>query len=373
MKITRIDVIPIDIPLKRRVEMTLGTWEMCNFVLTKVYTDEGVVGYGEVPPWMPVSRESQGTVVSVVKDFLGPCILGMNPFDIELIWHRMDLAVPANPMAKTAVDLALYDIMGKALNVPLYNLLGGKVQNKLPLCGIIGYGSTEGVLDQVSRWISAGYETIRLKIGRGLREDVHLVAAVRKAIGDKVKIRVDANQAYTPSDAIRVIHALDEFDIEFVEQPVAWYDLAGSAQVLTSVNTPIMLHESLYTAYDVVHIIQYKAANVFGLKLDRPGGITNGKKVLAIAELFSIPVFVCSSIELGVSTAASAQFAAASYRNIKFACEMSGPVVISDDIVQQQVMIESGHCIVPDGPGFGVELDESKVKKYGSSIIIIKH
>lgn len=372
MKIERIDIIPVSIPLKRKVAISFITWEKVEYVITKFYTDEGIVGVGESAPWVPISRESQETVVGITSKHLAPLLIGEDPFNIEKIWWKMDMVVPGNGMAKAALDLPLYDIMGKALKVPVYKLLGGKTTESFPLVGLVGLGSIDQMIKETMSWVEAGYRSVRIKTGLGLKEDVEIIKKIREAVGPNIKLRIDANQAYTTPVAIRVIKALEPFDIEIAEQPTAWYDFEGLARVTASVNTPVLPHESLYSIYDAIQLDRMGAGNIYALKTYRPGGITLAKKLAIYMELRNIPMFVCSAIELAVSTAAAAHFAIAFYRNIKYASEMSGPVGLEDDIAEPGIKIENGMASVFDRPGYGVDLDEKRMKKYGGPTITIK-
>lgn len=378
MKITRIEIHPITIQktqnltgVERNVTpgSALGTWQYCRFVVASVYTDEGVIGLGEAPPWLPVSREAQSSIVAIIKDYLAPTVMGENPFDIERLSMKMEKVCPGNPMARCVLDMAFYDIVAKALNTPLYNILGGKVRDKIPLTGLVGFNDVPGMVESARWWMDKGYKTIRFKIGRGLGMDEELMKALRQAFGDELKIRVDVNQAYGTRDALKLINMLEEYDVECVEQPTAWHDLRGLSLINKSVCTPIMLHESLYDIYDVVNLIDYEAVSLLGLKLDRPGGISNLKKAVTLGELYNIPCTIISSQELGISTSASMQIAA-TLKKLDFACEATGPLMIEDDIVKENIIIEDGHAIITDGIGVGVELDENKVKKYSEGTIV---
>lgn len=371
MKIERIEIIPVSIPLKKKVKISFTTWEKVEYVITKIFTNEGIVGVGESAPWVPISRESQETIIGIVSKHLAPILIGEDPFNIEKIWWKMDTAVPGNGMAKAALDLPLYDIIGKALNIPVYKILGGKTTEAIPLVGLVGLGSIEQMLQEIEEWIQAGYKSLRIKTGKGIKEDVELIRIIREYVGPDVKLRIDANQAYTTPMAIKMIKELEPFDIEIIEQPTVWYDFEGLARVTMSVDTPILPHESLYSVYDAIQLDRIGAGNVFALKTYRPGGLTLAKKLAMYMELRNIPMFVCSSVELAVSTAAAAHFALAFYKNIKFASEMSGPVALEDDIADPGVKIEKGMAIVIDRPGYGVELDENRLKKYGGSGIIV--
>ncbi len=369
MKIKKIEIIPVDIPFTRVLKTAIGDWDKAEFVIVRMVTDAGIVGLGEVPPWMAVSRISQGAIIEIIKTHIAPVVLGLDPFQVEKAWDLMDLYAPGNAMAATPIDMALHDIMGKALQTPVYNLLGGIFREKVPIAGIVGFGETEAMVKECQEWIDLGAKSVRIKVGLGLKQDLKNAEAVRKAIGEEVTLRVDCNQAFTRNEAIKVINALDQFDLELAEQPVAWHDLEGMGIVARSVRTPIMPHETLLDRFDALHLIQYGGAGVLGLKLDRPGGFVNVKRVNALAELNNIPCFMCSSIELGISTAAAAHLAI-SQKNIKLACEFSGPQTIADDIVRNPIPITDGYAKPWNEPGLGIELDEEKLKKYGRKPVI---
>ena len=373
MKIVKIEIIPVAVPLKKPVAISFARWEKVEYVITKFYTDEGIIGIGESAPWVPISRESQETVVGITSKHLAPLLIGENPFDIEKIWGKMDTAVPGNGMAKAALDLPLYDIMGKALKIPVYQLLGGKTAESFPLAGgFVGLGPVDQMVRETMHWVEAGYRSVRIKTGRGVRMDEESIARIREAVGPDIQLRVDFNQAYTPPLAIRAIKALEAYDIEMAEQPTAWYDFEGLARVTASVHTPILPHESLYSIHDAILLDRMGAGNVYGLKVYRPGGITLARKLAHYMELRNIPMFVCSSMELAISTAASAHFAIAFYRNIKYACEMSGPIDLKDDIAEPGIKMVKGTVSVFDRPGYGVELDEKRMKKYGGATLTIQ-
>lgn len=372
MKIKRIDIIPVSISLKRKVATHKGLWEEAEYVISKMYTDEGIIGIGETAPLVAASRESQDTVLSITSKNLAPLLIGEDPFDVEKIWSKMDKAVPGNGVAKAALDLPLYDIMGKALKVPVYKLLGGKTTESFPLVGLVGLSPIGRMIEETMSWVEAGYSSVRIKTGLGVKQDEEIVKNIRKAIGPDVQLRIDANQAYTPSMAIRAIKAVEPYDIEMAEQPTVWYDFEGLARVTASVDTPILPHESLYSIYDAVQLDRIGAGNVYGLKTYRPGGITLAKKLAIYMELRNIPMFVCSCIELAVGTAAAAHFATAFYRNIRYASEMSGPVGLEDDVAEPGIKIEKGMASVFEKPGYGVELDEKRLKKYGGQAVSVK-
>jgi L-alanine-DL-glutamate epimerase-like enolase superfamily enzyme len=372
MKINQIDIMPVCVPRSRSLSLStygkLGE-KTLDFVLTKIYTDEGVSGVGECPPLPPLSPESQPVIVAMIRNWLVPQLIGEDPFNIEGIWKKMDFVAPTYPMSKAALDIALHDIIGKALNTPVHKLLGGLYCEKFPIVGLIGIGSEEQVSAEGSRLVEDGYTGLRLKIGP--RKDAENVGALRDAVGDGVTIRVDCNQGYSTHEAIRVIKEVERYDVELVEQPTVWWDFKALATVAAAVDTPIMPHESAFTIADVKALIDLGAVGVLGLKMYRPGGgITNARRLLDMATLTGIPCLVHDDVELGVSLAAATHFIAARQRDLRFKAELSGfPEWIADDVVTPPLKIKEGYAEVPKGPGLGVELDEEKVKKYSTGTV----
>jgi len=373
LRITGVEVIPVNIPSRKVLTLSrygrLGEGRPFEFVLTRIHTDQRITGVGECPPLPPLSPESQPVIVDMLRRWIVPEILGKDPFDLELIWERMDYVAPTYPMSKATVDIALWDIIGKSLGIPLYRLLGGSVAKRFPIVALIGIGTPQEVATEAVRLVTEGFKGIRLKIGP-LR-DVECVKAIHEAVGSDVTLRVDCNQGYSTHRAIRVIRALERFDVELVEQPTIWWDFKALAEVAKSVDIPIMPHESLYQMSDVKTLIDMGAVGVLGLKTYRPGGgITNAKRLLDTARVMNIPCLLHDDVELGVSLAAAAHIITAYQRVISHKCELSGfPEWMSDDVVTTPMKINSGFAEAPEGPGLGVELDNSKIERYTTGII----
>jgi len=347
----------------------LGEGRPFEFILTRIQTDEGITGVGECPPLPPLSPESQSVIVEMLRRWIIPAILGLDPFDLELLWERMDFVAPTYPMSKAVIDMALWDIMGKSLGSPLYRLLGGSNVKRFPIVGLIGIGTPKEVAAEATRLVSEGYRGLRLKIGPS--HDVQCAQAIREAVGDDVTLRVDCNQGYSAAKAIRVIKALERFDVELVEQPTPWWDFKALATVAKAIDTPIMPHESLYQMSDVKTLIDMGAVGVLGLKTYRPGGgVTSARRLLEMTRVMDIPCLLHDDIELGVSLAAAAHIVAAYQRALTYTCELSGfPEWIADDVVTKPMRIDGGFAEVPEGPGLGVELDASKIERYTTGII----
>ncbi len=374
MEIKRIEVIPVSLPSSRGLRLarygSLGG--ELNFVLTRIYTDEDVVGLGEAPPLPPLSPESQPVIVEVLRQWIGPRLIGLDPFDLEGIWELMDLYAPTYPMAKAAIDIALWDIKARALGLPLHRLLGSSEVKPIPLVALIGLAKSEEMASEALKRVGEGYRGLRLKIAPG--RDVECVRAVREAVGDEVSIRVDCNQGYSTHQAIKMIRALEPYDVELVEQPTIWWDFKALATVAAAVDTPIMPHESLYLLSDVKALLDLNAIGVLGLKTYRPGGgITSARRLIEAARILNLPCLFHDDVELGVSLAAAAHLITAYRRVIAYRCELSGyPEWIADDVVENPLKIRDGYAEVPRGKGLGVELDEEKLERYAERRIVIE-
>ena len=221
MKIIKVELFPIDIPRKKVLTLAhygnLGQGGQFEFVLVRIHTDEGVTGVGEAPPLPPLSPESQPVIIDVQKKWLAPSLLGVDPFEIEAIWKRMDFIAPTYSMAKAAIDMALWDIMGKTMGMPVHRLLGGSKPEKIQNVGLIGIDKPEVVYDIAQKFVENVYNGIRLKIAPG--RDIDCVESVRDAIGENIDLRVDCNQGYIVSEAVKMIRQIETYDIELVEQP----------------------------------------------------------------------------------------------------------------------------------------------------------
>jgi len=376
LKITKVEIIPVNLPKKKLLALSrygkLGEGTPFEFILTRVHTDEGFTGVGEVPPLPPLSPENQSVVAEMLKRWIVPNILGLDPFDLEGVWEKMDYWAPTYPMAKAAVDMALWDIMGRSLNVPVYKLLGGGSKaEKMPNVALIGIDTPAKVAAEGKRLAKEGHTGIRLKIGP--KRDVANVKAMREAIGPDVTLRVDCNQGYAAHEAIKMIREIEQWDIELVEQPTVWWDFASLAKVAGSVDTPIMPHESLFSMADVKNLIDMGAIGVLGLKTYRPaGGITNVKRILDMARVMNIPTLMHDDLEMGVSLSAATHIIAGCGKAITQKCELSGyPEWINEDIIKEPVRLEGGYIAPPKGPGLGFELDEAHVKKYTTGVITV--
>ncbi len=382
MKISGVETIRIAIPPRRPHRVTFDrAGIMGRYVIVRLLTDQGISGLGEatvLPMWggdhMRYFGESPGTTVHMVTDYLVPAILGQDPFDIETIHAIMDRTVKGYPYAKAAIDMALYDIMGKALGVPVYRLLGGLSRPEARLAHSLGIMETAEAVAEATAAVGEGIRTIKVKVGIDPARDVEVIRELRKALPPEIEITVDANQGYpSPKVAIRTILQMCEHGIAMAEQPVE--GLTAMAQVRAAVPCPVMADESAWTPHDILEIRDRGAADVFSLYTTKPGGLFKAKQVVAVAEAAGMACNVNGSIETGVGNAANLHLVVSTgictLANVFPITTLKGReqtklagIYYLDDIIRDPFPYANGALRVPDRPGLGIELDEKRLAKY---------
>ena len=372
MKITAIQAIPISfrLPEGKTVTMGVGSTTKRDAIIVRVQTDAGITGYGEAHP-----GRSPGAITSLIHSTIAPMLLGMRATDVVGAWqrvHRMQLSShglgAGASLALSGIDMALWDIRGKAAGMPLYELLGG-TRRRLPAYagGIaLGYQPKESLADEAQGYIERGYKALKLRLGDGATQDIERVLHVRKALGDSVDILTDANTVYTMADARRVLPVLADIRAGWLEEPFACNDFASyrdAAQVTPLV--PIAAGENHYTRFEFAQLLEAGAVKVWQPDLSKCGGITEGVRIAAIASAWRIPINPHSSAT-GLNHAATLHFMAATENSGYFEACVSKFNPFRDMFGTQFEIGRDGCVEPPSGPGLGVEVDESLFEKYPS-------
>jgi len=377
MKIIGIEIFPLSVSFKRTIGesyATVGIRE--DDVVIKIHTDEGISGLGEANTVGPFysGGESQGTVIDILCNHLFPKVLNNeNPFNLDMIHRKMDQVVYGNTFAKSAVDFALHDIIAKALQIPLYQFLGGKFSDKIPIRFAVGIDTAENIAAYAKRAVKAGFSGIKMKVGLNPVEDVDRVAAVREAVGPGIIIDVDVNGGYLVKEAIETLNKMDGYSPILIEQPVRRDDLEGMALVRKNVHVPIGACESAVTLSQILRIIRFEAADFFNYKISRSGGFFRGKQAVHTIEAAGLFAVGSEQLGFGIELAAQAHFAV-STSSLKLPGGYGAGILamagsfdsknFDGDIVENSPKIEEGHLILSEGNGLGVELVEERVKKY---------
>ena len=383
-KIIRIELTPLYVPFKEAVRKAMGEgegtlgmaipaeeeWLGGDFVIAKLICDDGTEGISEAFVWLPESGVSPEQIIDAVKGGLANYLLGESPFNIEKINKRMDNNIARSEQAKGLLDIACYDLMGKITGQPASCFMGGRNVEEIPLAALIPLGDPMLMKGLVRSYFKRGFRTFRLKLGRSIPEDIEICEKLRNTFGNKIRLRVDYNQAYSPYQAIRAIKAIEPFGIDYAEQPVNKDDYLGMAYVQKHVDTPLMSHEGYFSLRDFITLVELGAVGVLGINSERPGGVSNSLKAIDYAQMRGLSV-VCHNQPLGIASAMQIHLHAGRYYSIEHASELFGQEMLEDDLIVKPLDYSGGTAKVPKGPGYGVELDEDALQKYATAPTII--
>jgi len=379
-KIIKIELTPVHVPFKEAVRKAMGEgegglgmaigaeeeWLGGDSVIVKLITNEGNEGLGEVFVWLPESGVSPIQIIDSIERGLSNYLIGENPFNIEKINHRMDLNIAHSEIAKGLLDMACYDLMGRISGLPVCKLIGGRNVEEIPLAALIPLGSPMLMKGIARSYYKKGFNTIRLKLGNGIKEDIEICKIMRDTFGDTIRLRVDYNQAYAPPTAVKAIDAIEEFNIDYAEQPVGIDDYLGMVYVQERVNVPLMAHEGYFSLKDFITLVELGAVEMLGINSERPGGITKALRAIDYAEAKGLET-VLHNQPLGIASAMHIHLHAARYNSISHATELFGQEMMEHDLLIEPIDYMDGKAKVPEKPGWGVDLDESALEKYSTA------
>lgn len=389
MKITRIECIPLSMPLKKPLRLPNVTITNLNTILLRIYSDTGLVGIaesGDTSSWY--RGESQASIMSMIGEIFAPRILlGENPGNIEKIVGAMDMLARDNNQAKALVDCALHDLKGKALGVPVYELLGGRTREAVPLGWVLSAGQPDEVAATAVAAREAGYNAFKLKVGRGTFDnDVATAAAVRNALGDDAYVMLDANGSWNYEQALRTIRRLDRYRLAFVEQPLPHWDRDGMSRLRERIETPLYADEGAQELHHLREIAERRSADGVILKVQKVGGLLKAQRFLAVCRMYDLPVFCSTLIGSGIEACPSTHLWASDQWASQFMSESAGPLAVhaawnSEDIAQGEDMALGGQrfhrglAYPNERPGYGVEVDEAvlaKIRTPGKEALVVE-
>jgi len=379
MKIIKVEVIPITTPLRAPMVMRGQTIRGIDSIILKLTTDEGLVGYsdsGDTSTWY--RGETQESMTAMILNWFAPQILlGEDPTKIEKIVERMDVMTRDNNQAKATVDFALHDLAGKIYNQPVYNLLGGKTVDKVPLGLVLAAGKPDVVIPQALAVVKEGYAFVKLKTGHGtLKDDVEMVAAVREALGYDVKLFIDVNGFWNYDQALTTMRALDKYNLYMVEQPLPPWDIEGMARLRGQIGTPVFADESAQELHHLFDIINRRAADGLMIKTQKAGGLIKAKRWLTLARLANMSVTCGCMVGSGLEASPATHLLVSDSWISQFPQENAGPLHIhdvlsskdiKDDIARNVPVFDKGYLYPNDGPGLGIDLDEDLVQRRKTS------
>lgn len=360
MKITAIHLYAIRLPLRSPFVISYGSYSDMPSIIVKMETDEGIIGYGEGVADDHVTGESWESTFHTLKHTLTPALIGKNPMNIEKIHDMMDNTIYGVPTAKAAIDIACFDIMGKKLNQPVYQLIGGRYHEEFPVTHVLSIADPEDMAEEAASMIQKGYQSFKMKVGTNVKEDVKRIEAVRERVGNDIAIRIDVNQGWKNSaNTLTALRSLGHLNIDWIEQPVIADDIDAMAHIRSKTDLPLMIDEGLKSSREMRQIIKLEAADKVNIKLMKCGGIYPAVKLAHQAEMAGIECQVGSMVESSV--ASSAGFHVAFSKKIITSVELTGPLKFTKDIGNL-------HYDVPfirlnEKPGLGIEINKDTLQE----------
>lgn len=353
---------------RRSRETPLRPTPMLEYVIARVETEDGHVGVGEATVDIGFFGETLEQAQAAITDYLGPQLVGRDPFDREHLMWLIDFR--GNSTAKSAIDIALHDLCGRAAGVSVADLIGGRSRDRVQVAIEIAGGSPEGMAGRCTELVALGVTAFKPKIGGDPRRDAERLIAIREAVGAGVVLRADANQGYSPKQAIELCRLATDggVDLELLEQPVAAWDHEGMAFVRRSVETLIEADESCYSLHDAVALIRAQACDVLNIKLGKAGGLLAAKKIAAVAEAGGVGCVLGTAFGVGPELAAKLHLAASipiAVDAVEFTELSLHPTVLAPPSNALFAFPFTDGCLaVPSGPGLGVELDPAALDRY---------
>lgn len=366
LTVTRCQTYIADLPIVRPHVCAFGAPDEVNYTLVKIETEDGFVGWGEAatfggPTW---SEETAETIQIVIDAYIVPHLMGKSLLDFGPVLSIIQQRVCGNHFAKAAVEFAILDIVGKYYNQPIYNLLGGRYRDRIPLSWSLATGSLERDIEDAELKMEEGYQIFKLKVGVDpWKKDVKRLERIREVVGETVSLRVDANQGWDYTGAAQAISGMQACGLDFVEQPLPKWNISGMAALRRTFPVPLMADESLTDGHAALEMIKKGSVDIFAFKMTKLGGILAAYKAYQMAYDSQIAAYIGCMIETSLGTAAYLQFGA-SIPNLAYGCELWGPVLLKDDIVDDPIQYCDGHVLIPEKPGLGVTVNEDRLKPY---------
>jgi o-succinylbenzoate synthase len=358
MKIKSIALGYIRIPLVTPFKTALRTVDSVEDLIVRIEAEDGTAGYGEAPPTAVITGDTRESIEAAIRYYIAPAICGMDLEDLDGVMAKMERSIAKNTSAKAAVDIALYDLYAKVKGMPLFRLLAGdypdEIQTTLETDLTISVNETEEMVRDSLRAVEEGFHILKVKVGKGGEKDVERIREIRRAVGDQVTIRVDANQGWSREEAVRTITAMEDalLGVELVEQPVSYHDFKGMQYVTGQVETAILADESVFSCEDAIRIMEEHAADYLNIKLMKTGGIHEALKICDAADRYGVKCMAGCMLESKVSVSAAAHLAAA--RGCITMADLDGPSLCREDPYSGGPLFEGPKILLPEDAGIGI-------------------
>ncbi|MFC8313694.1 enolase C-terminal domain-like protein [Gordonia hongkongensis] len=363
MKITAVEAIPFAIPYLKPLRFASGEVHAATHVLVRVHTDAGVVGVAEAPPRPFTYGETQDGIIAVIKGIFAPAVVGLTLLEREVVTARMARTV-GNPAAKSAVDMAIWDALGKVLGLPVGDMLGGYT-DRMRVSHMLGFAEPAAMVAEAEKMVDIyGIRTFKVKVGRHPASlDTAVVRALRERFGSDVELYVDGNRGWTAAESARAMREMADLDLLFAEELCDAADVLGRRWLVEQLPVPFIADESVPTPADVTREILGRSATAVSIKTAR-SGFTTSRRTHHLAEGLGIPVVMGNQIDGQIGTACTLAFGSAFELTSRYAGELSNFLDMSDDLLTEPLQIRDGHLHRSTAPGIGFEIDPDKLDRY---------
>lgn len=363
MKITGIEAIPYAIPYTHPLKFASGAVETADHVLVRVHTDEGLIGVADAPPRPYTYGETQVSIKNVVEEVFAPQVIGLDPFDREKV-HAVMRRTINNQVAKGTVDIALWDLAGKALGMPVHKMLGGWTDS-MRVSHMLGFRPAQELLEEAQRFGEEyGITTFKLKVGRRpLALDIEACHVLRDGLGEGVEIYLDANRGWTANEAMQVLERTAGLGLTLLEEPCDAKEAMSRRRLVEKSPIPVVGDESVPTAGDASRELLSGGCNAICIKTAR-SGFTEATEILGLCTGLGVDVTMGNQIDTQVGSLATVTFGAAHEATSRRAGELSNFLDMRDDLLAEPIGIADGRISVRDVPGVGAEIDDEKLGKY---------
>ncbi|MGN1387771.1 MAG: dipeptide epimerase [Bacillus sp. (in: firmicutes)] len=354
MMIKQIETYRLSVPLIKPFKTALRTVETAETIIVKVICENGITGFGEAPPTHVITGDSLYSIETTIQHIFKPFLIGKDVRLFEKVFQGLHSLVIGNTSAKAAIDMALYDCLAKSNNLPLYQYLGG-YRDSLETDFTVSVNSPEEMGEDALNYVAQGFQVLKIKVGKDcLADDIARITRIRETVGKQVKLRLDANQGWTPKEAVSIIHKLEDLDlnIELIEQPVHRGDIRGLKQVTDHVDTLIMADESVFSEQEAFEVLRTRSADLINIKLMKSGGIYKASIINKIAELCGVECMVGSMIETKLGISAAAHFAASQKNITRY--DFDAPLMLAKDVIQGGIKYEGRMITFSDAAGLGI-------------------
>lgn len=367
MKIVRIDAIPFAIPYKKTLSFASGEVRAAEHVLVRVHTADGVVGVAEAPPRPFTYGETQASIVAVIEQIFAPAVIGCSLLEREVVVTRMARTI-GNPAAKAALDMAMWDALGRTLGLSVSGMLGG-FTDRMRVCHMLGFDTPAAMVDEaVSMREQFGITTFKVKVGRRpVSLDTAVVRALREHLGDEVELYVDGNRGWTAAESLTALTEMSDLGLTLAEELCPADDVLGRRWLVERCSVPFVADESATTPAEVTRELLGGSATAISIKTARTG-FTTSERVLHLAEGLGVDVVMGNQIDGQLGSACAVAFGAAHRLTSRRAGELSNFLDMSDDLLTTPLQVRDGELIVPSGPGIGVDVDPHQLAKYRQDV-----